>query len=53
MAPGDLLLFDGKLPHGTPANKTRGQRWAVRYHYVRTSVDGGEEDHLYAFEGEM
>ena len=34
MEPGDLLLFDGKLPHGTPTNKTAGQRWAVQYHYV-------------------
>jgi phytanoyl-CoA hydroxylase len=34
MAAGDVLLFDGKLPHGTPPNRTSQQRWAVQYHYV-------------------
>lgn len=38
MQPGDLLLFDGKLPHGTPTNHTQGHRWAVQYHYVGESV---------------
>ena len=33
MAAGDVLLFDGKLPHGTPANRTAEFRWAVQYHY--------------------
>jgi phytanoyl-CoA hydroxylase len=53
MAPGDLLLFDGKLPHGTPTNKTQGQRWAVQYHYVGKSVRTPEdEDCRDAFGGE-
>jgi len=34
MSAGDVLLFDGKLPHGTPPNRTAHQRWAVQYHYV-------------------
>jgi phytanoyl-CoA hydroxylase len=33
MRPGGVLLFDGKLPHGTPINRTSEQRWAVQYHY--------------------
>lgn len=33
MRPGDVLLFDGKLPHGTPTNQTDQYRWAVQYHY--------------------
>ena len=34
LSAGDLMLFDGKLPHGTPTNRTDTQRWAVQYHYV-------------------
>jgi phytanoyl-CoA hydroxylase len=33
MRVGDVLLFDGKLPHGTPINRTADFRWAVQYHY--------------------
>ena len=33
MGAGDVLLFDGKLPHGTPINRTDEFRWAVQYHY--------------------
>jgi phytanoyl-CoA hydroxylase len=33
MTVGDVLLFDGKLPHGTPVNRTDQFRWAVQYHY--------------------
>jgi phytanoyl-CoA hydroxylase len=42
MAPGDVLLFDGKLPHGTPTNRTDAFRWAVQFHYrpgAAVSVD--------------
>ncbi len=38
MEPGDVLFFDGKLPHGTPINQTNEQRWAVQYHYCPKSV---------------
>ena len=43
MQSGDVLLFDGKLPHGTPTNHTQGHRWAVQYHYVGQSVRISEE----------
>jgi phytanoyl-CoA hydroxylase len=33
MRVGDVLLFDGKTPHGTPINRTDDFRWAVQYHY--------------------
>ncbi|HEX5080114.1 MAG TPA: phytanoyl-CoA dioxygenase family protein [Geminicoccaceae bacterium] len=33
MTVGDVLLFDGKIPHGTPINRTDDFRWAVQYHY--------------------
>ena len=33
MAAGDVLFFDGLLPHGTPVNRTDEFRWAVQFHY--------------------
>lgn len=39
MGPGDVLLFDGKLPHGTPTNSTDQKRWGLQYHYI--PVDAG------------
>jgi phytanoyl-CoA hydroxylase len=33
MAAGDVLFFDGKVPHGTPINQTEEFRWAVQFHY--------------------
>jgi phytanoyl-CoA hydroxylase len=33
MQVGDVLFFDGKIPHGTPINRTDSFRWAVQYHY--------------------
>jgi phytanoyl-CoA hydroxylase len=38
MQAGDVLLFDGKLPHGTPINQTDETRWALQYHYIPTSA---------------
>lgn len=38
MQAGDLLLFDGKLPHGTPINQTDETRWALQYHYLPSSA---------------
>jgi phytanoyl-CoA hydroxylase len=53
MAPGDVLLFDGKLPHGTPTNRTDEHRWAVQYHYrPGTAVLTDDEDRLAAFGSE-
>lgn len=34
LRPGGCLLFDGKLPHGTPANTSSKRRRAVQYHYI-------------------
>ena len=39
MSAGDLVLFDAKIPHGTPTNRTREQRWALQFHYVGGSVE--------------
>lgn len=33
MAAGDILFFDGLIPHGTPVNHTDEFRWAVQFHY--------------------
>lgn len=53
MGPGDVLLFDGKLPHGTPTNRTDQHRWAVQYHYrPGTSVLTDDEARLAAFGSE-
>jgi len=53
MGPGDVLLFDGKIPHGTPTNRTRTQRWAVQYHYAgETRRPGDEVDYREEFGSE-
>lgn len=54
MQPGDVLLFDGKLPHGTPVNTTREQRWAIQYHYrpaAAHEVDDAERLSAFGAEG--
>lgn len=53
MGAGGCLLFDALLPHGTPANRTDRQRWAVQYHYVApNSLETGDEDRLAVFGSE-
>ena len=53
MQAGGCLLFDALLPHGTPANRTDRQRWAVQYHYVAPdSRETGDEDRLAVFGSE-
>jgi len=53
MKAGGCLLFDALLPHGTPANRTDRQRWAVQYHYVSAdSRETGDEDRLAVFGSE-
>jgi phytanoyl-CoA hydroxylase len=53
MKPGDVLLFDGKIPHGTPTNRTDEQRWAVQYHYrADTAVAVDDTARLAAFGSE-
>ena len=42
MRPGDVMVFDGKLAHGTPTNDTDEMRWAVQFHYV--PLDATETD---------
>ena len=53
MEAGDALLFDAKLPHGTPTNQTDDFRWAIQLHYVPTSAcPAPEEVRLAAFGSE-
>jgi phytanoyl-CoA hydroxylase len=53
MAAGDVLLFDGKIPHGTPTNATDEQRWAVQFHYrAATAAVVNDEVRLAAFGSE-
>ncbi|MGH1482821.1 MAG: phytanoyl-CoA dioxygenase family protein [Geminicoccales bacterium] len=53
MEAGDVLFFDGKLPHGTPINSTNEQRWAVQYHYCPdTAVQVDDAERLKAFGNE-
>jgi phytanoyl-CoA hydroxylase len=54
MAAGDVLLFDGKIPHGTPINRTEDFRWAVQYHFRPASaalVDDGVRLEAFGSEG--
>lgn len=53
MGAGDALLFDGKVPHGTPINRTGEHRWAVQFHYRRAAaVVVSDEARLAAFGSE-
>jgi phytanoyl-CoA hydroxylase len=53
MRAGDVLLFDGKIPHGTPINRTGAFRWAVQYHYRPALADEvDDEARLAAFGSE-
>lgn len=37
LQPADALVFDGLLWHGTPRNNSDRRRWALQFHYARTS----------------
>jgi phytanoyl-CoA hydroxylase len=53
MNAGDLLLFDSKLPHGTPINRTEEYRWSVQFHYrPKDTALTGDEERLGIFGGE-
>ncbi|MGI9511014.1 MAG: phytanoyl-CoA dioxygenase family protein [Geminicoccaceae bacterium] len=53
MEAGDVLFFDGKLPHGTPINETDEQRWAVQFHYCpETAIQVDDAERLNAFGNE-
>lgn len=34
LKPGGVLFFDGKLPHGTPTNRSGLRRRAMQFHYL-------------------
>lgn len=38
LQPGGMLLFDGLLHHGTPANNSQLRRWALQFHYAPKSA---------------
>jgi phytanoyl-CoA hydroxylase len=38
LPPGGLLLFDGKLPHGTPHNTSPQRRRALQFHYAPDDI---------------
>ncbi len=38
LEPGGVLLFDGLIHHGTPANRTNQRRRAVQFHYTAQSA---------------
>lgn len=53
MRSGDVLIFDSKLPHGTPKNRTDSYRWAVQLHYRSVnSTPCSDEERLAAFGSE-
>ena len=41
MQAGDVLFFDGLIPHGTPVNRTAEFRWAVQFHYRPAAATSG------------
>lgn len=52
MEAGDLVIFDAKIPHGTPTNRTPDQRWALQYHYVGLSAEKIPQEARLAIFGE-
>jgi phytanoyl-CoA hydroxylase len=53
MKAGDVLLFDSKLPHGTPTNQTSHQRFAVQFHFApRSAVNINDEARMAVFGSE-
>eukprot|EP01102_Stenamoeba_stenopodia_P001643 TRINITY_DN11485_c0_g1_i1.p1 TRINITY_DN11485_c0_g1~~TRINITY_DN11485_c0_g1_i1.p1 ORF type:complete len:358 (+),score=97.21 TRINITY_DN11485_c0_g1_i1:49-1074(+) len=36
--PGDMMIFDGLIPHGTPANQSTARRRAIQFHYTQPRV---------------
>ncbi len=50
---GDVLLFDAKLPHGTPTNNSDKHRWALQLHYLQDqAVETSDEARLAIFGSE-
>ncbi len=44
MRPGEVMMFDGKLPHGTATNRTDQFRWAIQFHYVAAMARAASDD---------
>ncbi len=51
MKAGDLMIFDAKIPHGTPINRTRHHRWALQFHYAPRSAEKVAEEQRLAIFG--
>jgi len=51
MRPGDMLVFDALLPHGTPDNATSQRRWAVQFHYFPKDAARTDDDQRMAIFG--
>ena len=50
LEPGGVLLFDGLIHHGTPANRTNLRRRAVQFHYTgRNAIWTSQEARLAIF----
>lgn len=43
MEPGDVLIFDAKLPHGTPTNRSKEYRWAIQLHFIPAHAEQVDE----------
>ena len=54
MRPGDVLLFDSLLAHGTDTNRSAQHRWALQYHFKRAGCCSSADDmpRLAVFGGE-
>ncbi len=52
MQAGDLVIFDAKIPHGTPTNRTEQHRWALQFHYVGRSVERAAAEYRLSIFGE-
>lgn len=44
LKPGGVLLFDGLLHHGTPANPTHQRRRALQYHYCPADAEWADHE---------
>ncbi len=44
LEPGGLMLFDGYLQHGTPANLTDTRRRALQFHYAAADIESITDD---------
>ncbi len=53
LAPGSLVVFDGLIPHGTPANLSGQRRRALQFHYAPVGIPHiPTEERLAAFGSE-